>query len=224
MPDIFNSTPPVNQIPMPIVPKNPSVVPSKRDEYCVRKQRFGGVLSSFRFCPAGAGFINKGPEEQVYLILRRHPLTNVKWQLVVMVMLFVPGVLPFFPLLSFMPDRFQLIAVVFWYLVTTAFFLEEFLMWFFNVNIITNERVVDVNFSNLVYREISEADLDQIQDITVRVGSVIRTVAGYGDVLIQTASETQRINFEAVPNPDRVAKVLRDLREEEENRKQVQVN
>ena len=224
MPDVFVSQPVSAPTALDDSRSKRSNIASKRDEYCSRKRRFGGVLSSFRFCPTDSSFLNKGPNEQVFLLLRRHPITNFTWLFLVVVMLFAPAALAFFPILSFMPDRFQFIAIVFWYLVTVAFFLEEFLMWFFNVNIITNERVVDVNFSNLVYRETPEADLDQIQDITVRVGSVIRTVVGYGDVLVQTASETQRIVFEAVPDPDRVAKILRDLREEEENRKRVQID
>ena len=38
----------------------------------------------------------------------------------------------------------------------------------------------------------------------------------YGDVLIQTAAEIPEVEFEAVPMPDLVAKVLRELRIEEE--------
>jgi len=99
------------------------------------------------------------------------------------------------------------------------YYRESFLNWFFNVCIITDERIFDVDFLNLVYREISEANVDQIQDVTVRMGGVIRTVFNYGDVLIQTASEVPRIEFSSVSKPDLVAKVLRELRVEEEQEK-----
>ena len=39
-----------------------------------------------------------------------------------------------------------------WYLILAAFIFEEFLGWFFNVNIITDERIVEVDFHNLIYR------------------------------------------------------------------------
>jgi len=51
------------------------------------------------------------------------------------------------------------------------------------------------------------------------MGGVIRTVFNYGDVLIQTASEVPRIEFSSVSKPDLVAKVLRELRVEEEQEK-----
>ena len=101
-------------------------------------------------------------------------------------------------------------------IIIIAFVFEEFLGWYFNVYIITDERVFDVDFINLIYREITDANLDQIQDVTVRVSGTLRTFLNYGDILIQTASETPQIEFESVPRPDDVAAVLRELRVEEE--------
>ena len=181
--------------------------------------RRGHVFSSFRLHPERANFVNKDPEEKIILILRRHPITNIGWIIITLIMLLAPSFLKYFPILEFLPDRYQFVALIGWYLVTTAFAFEKFLAWFFNVNIVTDERVFDVNFVNLVYREMTDANIDLIQDVTVRMGSVIRTIFRYGDVFIQTAAEVPRIVFEAVPDPDGVAKVLRELRIEEEQEK-----
>jgi hypothetical protein len=55
--------------------------------------------------------------------------------------------------------------------------------------------------------------------VTVKMGGVIRTMFNYGDVIIQTAAEIPQIEFHAVPHPDRVAAILRELRVEEEREK-----
>jgi hypothetical protein len=39
----------------------------------------------------------------------------------------------------------------------------------------------------------------------------------YGDVVVQTASEVPNFNLEAVSDPNRVAKILQDLRHAEEH-------
>jgi hypothetical protein len=67
-----------------------------------------------------------------------------------------------------------------------------------------------------MYREMTDANTEDIQEVTVKMGGAIRTFFNYGDVSIQTAAEKQYILFEAVPNPDRVAQILRELRMEEE--------
>ena len=61
-----------------------------------------------------------------------------------------------------------------------------------------------------------DANIDKIQDVTYKMGGVIRTLFNYGDVMIQTASEVPNFDFLAVPYPDKVAKVLQDLRTEEQ--------
>lgn len=176
-------------------------------------------LSAYCYYPERVTFINKDQEEKVVLLVRKHPVTNIPWILTAAVMLLAPLVLEYFPLLDFLPQNFRLVAVLMWYLITTAFIFEEFLTWFFNVNIVTDERIFDVDFHNLLYRSITDANLDQIQDVTVRIGSVVRTLFNYGDVLIQTAGEVPEIEFEAVPHPDLIAKILRELRVEEEQEK-----
>ena len=176
-------------------------------------------LAAYCYYPDGVKFISKDNAERIVLLLRRHPITNLGWIIISILMFAAPIVLSTFPLLSFLPDNFQFIAILGWYLISTAYAFESFLNWYFSVYIVTDERVFDVDFVNLIYREISEANVDQIQDVTARVGSVVRTVFDYGDILIQTASEKARIEFEAVPHPDQVAKVLRELRVEEETEK-----
>jgi membrane protein YdbS with pleckstrin-like domain len=84
---------------------------------------------------------------------------------------------------------------------------------------VTDERVVDVDFLNLIYREITDANIDKIQDVTVQVGGVTEALFNYGNVLIQTASELPLIEFDNVPRPDKVSRILRNLRIEEEQEK-----
>ncbi len=212
MPDIFvNSDEPVKKVEKELE-KHP-----KRVHHLEGHSH--SPLSSFCYFPDKISFVATDSEERIVLFLRRHPITNIPWIVIAILMLFAPSVLPYFPILSFLPNNFQFIAVIMWYMLTVAFVFESFLSWFFNVFIVTDERIFDVDFLNLVYREISEANIDQVQDVTVRMGSVIRTVFNYGDILIQTASEVPRIEFEAVPDPDRVAKILRELRVEEEQEK-----
>lgn len=176
-------------------------------------------LSAYCYFPDGIKFVAKDSDEKIVLFLRRHPITNIPWILISILMFVAPMVLSEFPILSFLPDNFQFIAVLSWYLVAIAYTFESFLDWFFSVYIITDERVFDVDFVNLIYREITEANVDQIQEVTTKMGGVVRTLFNYGDVYIPTASEIPNIEFEAVPNPDQVAKILRELRVEEEQEK-----
>jgi len=177
-----------------------------------RKSISVSPLSSFAYLPKGVDFETKNKEEKVVLLLRRHPITNLRWILIAVILILAPLVLSSFPILDFLPANFRFVAVLGWYLITLAFIFENFLNWFFNVNIITDERIVDIDFDNLIYKEISEMAIDKIQDVSVRTGGVVRTIFNYGDVFIQTAAEVTNFDFLAVPNPERVTKILEELK------------
>jgi hypothetical protein len=174
------------------------------------------VLSAFLYRPKKVQFEAKESEEKVILLLRQHPIVNLKWIFPLFLLLVAPIVAGSFPIFEFMPKNFQFIGVLAWYLVSFAFGIQGFLNWYFNVYIVTDERIIDIDFHNLIYKEVSDANIDKIQDVTYRMGGVIRTMFNYGDILIQTASERPNFEFSAVPKPDKVAKILQDLRLEEQ--------
>ena len=172
-------------------------------------------LSAYCYYPENVNFETRESEEKVVLMMRKHPITNLRWIVSSILMVLAPGVLGFLPFVDSVPPNFRFIGVLGWYLITTAFVLENFLTWFFNVYFVTDERIIDIDFYNLIYKEVSEAEIEKIQDVTYKMGGVARTIFNYGDVLVQTAAEVPNFEFLAVPTPDKVAKILQDLRIEE---------
>jgi len=168
-------------------------------------------FSSSLVMPKIFSFTEKNDNETILLALRSHWFTNVPWVLTFIVMLFVPNLIGFVPTIS-LAANLKIIISLSWYLITFAYAFEQFLSWYFDVFIVTDHRVVDIDFNNLLDKKFSEADLARIQDVTSRVSGVSQTIFNYGTVLIQTAAEKNELVFEKVPNPDKIVKVLQDLR------------
>jgi len=170
-------------------------------------------FSSFLVGPDVFDFPERDPEEEIFLAVRPHWITNFSWICTTIVMIFVPQILNYFEILNFLPVKYHLISILFWYLITFIFAFEKFLHWYFNVFIITNERLVDIDFNNMLNKHFAEADIDMIQDVSSSVKGLFGTFFNYGSVLVQTASEVNQINFENVPNPEKIIKVLQELRD-----------
>jgi Bacterial PH domain len=179
----------------------------------------GSPFSSFCYYPKNVKFKFKEKEEFIVLLLRRHPITNISWIVIAILMVFAPSVVTSFSSFEMVPMEFQIILLVIWYMITTAFVLEKSLSWFYHVNIVTDERILEVDFVSFLHRELTDANIDQIQDVTVEMGGVFQTFFNFGDIVIQTAGEVPKIRFEQVPNPDGVATILRKLRVDEEREK-----
>ena len=185
----------------------------------VKKTGTRNPLSAFMVLPKGISFETQAKEEKILFVLRRHLITNIPWIFFAILMILAPTILRIVPLLDFLPSRYQLISVVIWYLVTMAFILESFLSWYFNAYIITDERIIDIDFYSLIYKEVSETKIENIQDVTYKVGGAIRALFNFGTVYIQTASEVPEFEFDDVPNPSQVAKILNRLIIQEEQEK-----
>ncbi len=210
MPDVFISEP-EKLAPENSAPSVPTQVPPTERQRMAVAGHSHNRLSSFCLYPEDIDFETREKDEKVILLLRAHPIINLKWILVTVLMLFVPGIVGAFGFLASLPTGFDLIITLAWYLVTMAYALENFLSWYFNVYIVTTLRVIDVDFYNLIYKQVSDANIDKIQDVTYNMGGVGRTIFNYGDVFIQTAAEVSEFDFLAVPNPDKVAKIIEDL-------------
>ena len=49
-----------------------------------------------------------------------------------------------------------------------------------------------------------------IQDVSSSIKGIMGTFFNFGDLLIQTASEINQINFEKVPNPQKIIKLIKE--------------
>lgn len=166
--------------------------------------------------PQVFNFEERAEGEKIIIVARPHWFTNLSWIISAIVLFLVPSLLKFLPPIEAFSGKIQFISLVAWYLVSFSFAFEKFLSWYFDVFIITDERVIDIDFNNLLDKKYSEAKISMIQDVTSRVSGVSQTLFNYGTVFIQTAAEVPEIAFEKVANPEKIVKALQILREEEE--------
>jgi len=210
MPDIFIAKDKIKKekSKSPLTPKLRSELEAEKAVTWGRKI---GILSVVAFRPPYLRFDDQDPDEEIIIFVRRHLITNLKWFLMVILLSLIP--LLAFALLDFdlVPLNFRFIGFLVWYLLVFAFGFERFLVWFFNINIVTNKRIVDVNVPNILFRDITQMPLENIQDITAETGGFMRSILAFGDVRIQTAGTVPEVSFEAVPSPNKLAQILNDL-------------
>jgi len=173
-------------------------------------------LTAFALHPRKIRFETQEKEEQVILLLRQHGIVLFPSFLLIILLLCIPLiVVPLFfqniQLPVIIPYQYIVVGTVFWYVMTFGVALMSFLRWYFNIYIVTDRRIVDIDFVHLLYKEFSEARLDKIQDINYRSGGIVATLCNYGDVFVETAGETPNIDFLSVPMPAKVIETIGSL-------------
>lgn len=177
------------------------------------------MLGAYKVRPE-TRFVAQQEDEEIVLLLRAHPITNIPWILLAVFMLILPSLILGGGLFTAVPGKFMFIGKLVWYLVTLVFVLEKILYWYYSVFIITNERLVDIDFYNLMYRAVTYANLNHIEEPESITGGFIRSIFQYGDVYVTTASEKPTVEALNVPFPDKVVDIISRLAEELEKRRE----
>lgn len=171
-----------------------------------QKHRF---LHSFDLRPH-LRFETQHSTEEVILALRAHPITQIFWIINSLILLVVIFFLNFVYPIFF--DFIQLLFInVFGLAVVFAYIWFNFLGWFFNVGIITKERILDIDFHSVIYKEVTAAFLNKVEDVTVKSAGFFSSIFNYGNVFIQTAGSETNIEFIDVPNPTEASRIINDL-------------
>ncbi|MDP1883898.1 MAG: PH domain-containing protein [Candidatus Moranbacteria bacterium] len=152
-------------------------------------------------------FADKREDEEVITVIHRHwfnILQNLFLVFIMLLLLFGSyAVLPaLFPILT--ATDYQRLLVFFESLFAMLIWILFFLIWvdyYFDVWIVTSKRIVNIAQRGLFSREVSEVELDKIQDISAEVLGIIPTFLNYGDVLIQTAAEKEKFVFRKIADP-----------------------
>ncbi|HBQ50923.1 hypothetical protein A3B42_03835 [Candidatus Daviesbacteria bacterium RIFCSPLOWO2_01_FULL_38_10] len=173
------------------------------------------MFSSYIENPTNCRFEGQDPGEKILLLLRAHPITNLSWIIPVILLFSFPFFVPkIFSLLNIdlfiIPQTFQIVFLIINYLLVLIISFEGFLHWYFNVYIVTEKNIVDVDFHSLLFKNIDVAPLRNIEDTSSSMGGILNSVFHYGNVFIQTAGATKNIDFHSVPRPHFVADFILD--------------
>lgn len=83
-------------------------------------------------------------------------------------------------------------------------------LYYLNVHVVTNVRIVDIDQVGLFGHTISELQIEKIEDVTSETRGILGTLFDFGTVFIQTAGARERFAFENVPNPGKIAQIIAD--------------
>lgn len=174
------------------------------------------MFASYIVHPQNCRFEGQDPEEKILLLLRAHPITNIPWILFSIFVFFLPLLVPKVANLlnfdlSLIPPNFTLIYLIINYLVVLIIVFEGFLNWYFNASLITNEKIVDIDFEHLLYKGVDLAPLVKIEEADSVTAGILGTIFNFGDVKVQTAGAQVAIEMKKIPKPSTVADLILDL-------------
>lgn len=168
-------------------------------------------------------FPSQQPNEKIMLVVREHWfLLAIKFALITVFILapIILGIIMAAVDFSIESETFNTILSVGLQIYYLVLVLAAFILWvlyYLNVHIVTDQRIVDIDQVGLLFREVSELNIETIEDVTSQNVGIFGNILNYGTVFIQTAGAAQRFEFHNVPNPGQIASLILQLYEAHSN-------
>lgn len=160
-------------------------------------------------------------EKEIHL-LRRHPITLLPLVFVTLLLIALPPAA--YVIAQFVqPELLQnqntltlyVLGASMFFLFGWMFLFQRFIEYWLDVLIVTDKRILDIDQSGLFSRTVSELRLYRTQDVTSEIRGFWHTVFDYGDIYVQTAAEVERFHMQDIAHPNRVAKMILELAEQD---------
>lgn len=84
---------------------------------------------------------------------------------------------------------------------------SSFTLFYLNVWVLTNRRIVEIKQRGYFNREVSSLLLSRVQDSTTDVHGLLESLLGMGDIRVQSAGALDEFHMYGIPNPEH----MRDL-------------
>lgn len=171
-------------------------------------------------------YLNLQPGEQVLMLIRHHWAGFIGTFFIVLGM----GLFPILFLIllhsplagalnSYHADISALITG--YYLLVLTILFGLWVNYYFDIILITNQRIINIAQKGLLSRETSELSLAEIEDVTADVNGVIHTFLNYGLLVIETAGggtfgdkvKPGYFTISDIPNPNKVARTILELKQ-----------
>jgi membrane protein YdbS with pleckstrin-like domain len=105
-----------------------------------------------------------------------------------------------------------------YFLLIIPFISVAFIDYYYDLHVVTDRRLVDVDQHSLFMREINELALEEVQDVTSKTRGILQSVFDFGHVAIETSSAKEKFEFDNVRHPREIASIVLDLSDQAKRR------
>lgn len=152
-------------------------------------------------------FEGKEHDENVMLLVRRHPFYIVLKFIFILILGLIPLLIISIYSEVLATNDFLIFSIFLyslWCLVLWQILFYHFTMYALDVWIVTDKRIIDSTQHGFFNRTVAELHVARIQDISVNITGFFQTLLKFGDLEIQTAGTENKFDFLQIPYPNEV--------------------
>jgi len=95
-----------------------------------------------------------------------------------------------------------------WFIILWAYFFIAWTNIYLDEWIVTDRRIIDIDQTGLFHRSVSDFRIEKIQNIMVKEVGFVAHMLGYGTIIVETAGERIKLEFDTLPDPGKVRDLI----------------
>lgn len=159
-------------------------------------------------------FINQNDDEEVYMVIRKSFIVELPWLIIstilIILVLNLNLILGSYFNINLEYDLVYFIQFSLAFAVLTYMF-NKFFNWFYTINIITNQRIIDFDFAHLGDKRIVETQIKNVQSVTVKNIGFASFLFGLSTLQILTSGDNPNIDFDYISDAYIASDLISDL-------------
>ena len=148
-------------------------------------------------------------EEKVIKIVHKH------WGSFVFsaVKIFLAFSIPFFLSSFLFSNSIGLIIFFILFIGASLYTLHLWMNWYFDLFVLTNQRLINIDQKGIFTREVSEATYANVQGVTYELSGLFAMLFNYGTVKIQAIGIKDLVKIESAQDPKRLQELILEIKD-----------
>ncbi len=189
-------------------------------------------LTSLASFPCNISIQGQNNNERILLFIREHRITLLFDLLFYSIALFVPFMIQYFFNLfnklilnntinvgEFFGSKYWRVFILLWLSYMLRGYFNLFFKWFYNINVLTTNRLMDIDFLGIFFVRAEETSITDIEDVKDTQAGIIQSIFNMGNIEVFTASGVTVFNLNNVPKSYKVRDFIMDVVVEERRKR-----
>lgn len=165
-------------------------------------------------------FPNQRNDEKIFVVTRQHYIHFIQNFALIFFMILLPFILMAMlfrssqignTLNSLYLKDFLYLAGCLYFLTALNFFMSNWITYYYNILIVTDERLVEIRQDGLFNRNINELSFERVQDVSCHTKGFWSTLFNAGNIEIQTSGAQANFRIVNVPLSSDVIGIISEL-------------
>lgn len=177
------------------------------------------IYPRFAYIPQPV-FSDQRDTERVFVVARRHVIDFLQSLMVLISLIILPVIFVFLfgeAIAGYIQSSpvfaadIILLGSMFYLLMLLMVFMTSWVGFYYNLLVVTDERIVEITQKGFFSRETFELTYDQIEDVDYVSKGLLATYFDVGNIEVQTAGPQRNFFIKMIPKPQVIGAIIHDM-------------